>query len=157
MMGDYIIQRWVKPEDDSRRPMHSAKSRVPGPAQKKSAVGILLVDDQSDLRSLLRRALELEGYSVWEAGNGQEALEIAEAEGNRIHLLLTDLRMPGMDGYELARELTRRRPDIVVLYMSGYSENLPPPGVPFLQKPFRLDTLKREIARLLQSNRRAAG
>lgn len=156
-MGDYRIQRWVKPEGDSRRPVHSTNRRVPGPAQKRCSGGILLVDDQSDLRSLLRRALELEGYSVWEAGDGEEALEIAETEGKRIHLLLTDLRMPGMDGYELARELTCRRPDIQVLYMSGYSENLPPPGVPFLQKPFRLDTLKREIARLLQGNRRAAG
>lgn len=156
-MGDQISPRWVKPEGDSRRPAQSTSRRLPGPASKRLERGILLVDDQSDLRSLLCRALEIEGYSVWEAGDGEEALEVAEAEGNRIHLLLTDLKMPGMDGYELARELTRRRPDIRVLYMSGYSENLPPPGVPFLQKPFRLDTLKREIARLLQGNWRATG
>lgn len=149
--------RWEKPEDATRRPAQSAGRRSPGSSRKRREHGILLVDDQGDLRSLLGRALELEGYSVWEAAGGEEALEIAEAEGSRIHLLLTDLKMPGMDGYELARELTRRRPDIRVLYMSGYTENLPPPGVPFLQKPFRLDTLKREIARLLKTDRRATG
>jgi CheY-like chemotaxis protein len=156
-MGDQMISQWARPEDDSRRPAQSTSRRLPGPSPKRLDRGILLVDDQGDLRNLLCRALEIEGYSVWEARDGEEALDVAEAEGNRIQLLLTDLRMPGMDGYELARELTRRRPDIRVLYMSGYSENLPPPGVPFLQKPFRLTTLKREIARLLESDWRATG
>jgi CheY-like chemotaxis protein len=108
------------------------------------------------LRRLLCRALEIEGYTVWEAESGREALAVAEAEGDHVKLLLTDIRMPGMDGYELARELTRRRPDVRVLYMSGYSENLPPAGVPFLQKPFRLDALKREIERLFRIDSRVA-
>ncbi len=153
-MADQSRPRWV-PDTDSRRPVQSAGDRLP--AQKPRLGGILLVDDQGDLRRLLCRALETEGYSVWDAEGGEKALRVAEAEGDRIHLLLTDIKMPGMDGYELARELTRRRPGIRVLYMSGYSENLPPVGVPFLQKPFRLDTLKREIARLLNECWRATG
>jgi two-component system cell cycle sensor histidine kinase/response regulator CckA len=154
-MADHSSSRWVRSEDGARRPVQSAGARVP--SQKAQTGGILLVDDQGDLRRMLCRALEMEGYSVWEAEGGENALRVADAEGDRIHLLLTDIRMPGMDGYELARELSRRRPNIRVLYMSGYSENLPPAGVPFLQKPFRLDALKREIARLLQGRWRATG
>ncbi len=151
-----MVSRWLSSSDDCRRPVQSTGSRLPGPAPKRHEAGILLVDDQGDLRRMLCRALRLEGYSVWEAQSGPEALAVADAEGDRIQLLLTDIKMPEMDGYELARELTRRRPGIRVLYMSGYAENMPPAGVPFLQKPFRLDALKREIERLLQGDRRVA-
>lgn len=155
-MGDHVASRWFSSADDCRRPVQSAGSRLPGPAPTRQQGGILLVDDQAELRRMLCRALQVEGYSVWEAQGGPEALAVADAEGDHIQLLLTDIRMPGMDGYELARELTRRRPGVRVLYMSGYAENMPPAGVPFLQKPFRLDTLKREIERLLQGDRRVA-
>jgi two-component system cell cycle sensor histidine kinase/response regulator CckA len=112
-------------------------------------MSILLVDDEEDLRRLLCRALRQDGYRVFEAGSGEDALSVAARHGKELRLLVTDLRMPGMNGRELAERLTREWPHIPVLYISGFSEVSPDPGAPFLRKPFRLEVLKREIKRLM--------
>jgi two-component system cell cycle sensor histidine kinase/response regulator CckA len=83
---------------------------------------LLLVEDEADVRGLVREMLTSLGYDVVEAAGAQEALSVAEAHHGPIHLLLTDVVMPGMGGPELARRLTAVRPDIRVLMMSGYPD-----------------------------------
>lgn len=117
-------------------------------------MSILVVDDEDDLRRLLCRALRQDGYRVFEAGNGEDALDVAARHGKDLRLLVTDLRMPGMNGRELAERLTQEWPGLPVLYISGFSEVAPEPGVPFLRKPFRLDALKREIRKLVVTDPR---
>lgn len=103
---------------------------------------ILLVDDDVHIRTVGRRILGGDGFMVLEAGDGQEALEIAAAYGGPIHLMLTDMVMPGMNGHELAGRLARQRPGLKIMFMSGYTEHSAlgscrerGDGI-FIQKPF---------------------
>src|SRR5262249_9676342 len=89
---------------------------------------ILLVEDEPTVRSLARRVLEMCGYHVLEASQGEEPLEVAGKHAGPIHLLLTDILMPGMTGRQLAAELTTRRADLPVLFMSGYSDDILDPN-----------------------------
>ena len=84
---------------------------------------ILLVEDDDVVRNLARRVLGDHGYSVVEARHGEEALAMSELHKGPIHLLLTDVVMPKMSGRQLAQNLERLRPDIPVLYMSGYTDD----------------------------------
>ena len=90
-----------------------------------------------------------------EAGSAEAALDIARRQLGTIHLLLTDIVMPGMNGHVLTRTLSSLRPDMRVIYMTGHPEDtivrqgLDPASVPCLQKPFSLDTLSREIRGVL--------
>ena len=109
----------------------------------RSAKTILLVDDEDLVRAAARRMLAAAGYAVLEAFDGVEALDVLRRHGGQIELLVTDLLMPRMDGRELAERLLGERPDLPVLYTSGYTDDpvqsLPTrPGEPpvFLQKPF---------------------
>jgi len=79
---------------------------------------ILVVDDEHAIRATLRMILEYEGYEVIEAANGPEALE--RAENSLPHLVLLDIKMPGMDGMEVLRELVRRYPNLPVIMLSGH-------------------------------------
>ena len=81
---------------------------------------ILLVEDQPELRKMVRMILESYGYRVLEAGNADEALHWSERWTDRIHLMLTDVVMPGMNGWDLANRFKTQRPQINVIYMSGY-------------------------------------
>ena len=116
---------------------------------------ILLAEDEESLRKLTRTTLESLGYVVLEANDGVEALEVSEQHDGPIHLLLTDIVMPGMGGRALAQELTRRRPDTRLVYMSGYtgqavgSQGPIEPGSDFLSKPFTRETLARKIREAL--------
>jgi CheY-like chemotaxis protein len=84
---------------------------------------ILLVEDEDDVRALTREVLERQGYVVLEAGDGLQALQVHEKEGARIDLILTDVVMPRMSGREMVDRVRAVRPDIRVLYMSGYTED----------------------------------
>jgi len=115
---------------------------------------ILLVEDEVALRAPMRRGLEKEGYTVLEAANGPEALEICESHDGTIEMMVTDLVMPGMDGIELGRKVTDLRPEMTVLYTSGYSEDVvTADGVAeagdFLQKPYTPSDLGKKIRQLL--------
>ena len=116
---------------------------------------VLLVEDEEQVRRLTRTILEKYGYKVIEASGAAAALEAAAAHHGPIHVLLTDVVMPGGSGSELARELARSRPGVRVLYMSGYTDNsiiknlILSPGTPFLQKPFTSDGLHRKIRDVL--------
>jgi PAS domain S-box-containing protein len=118
---------------------------------------ILLVEDEANLRYLARQFLEKQGYRVIEAADGAVALQIAVAHEAVIHLLLTDVIMPGMNGRELAQRILEIRPNVKVLYMSGYTENVIgrngtlDAGVRLLQKPFTLRDLKSKVREVLDS------
>jgi two-component system cell cycle sensor histidine kinase/response regulator CckA len=105
---------------------------------------ILLVEDEEAVRSFAARALKMRGYTVLEAGTGEAALEIVRNYPEVIHLLITDVVMPNMDGPTLVRAVTRIRSDIRIIYMSGYAEDVFRRGgerteeVHFLPKPFGL-------------------
>jgi two-component system, cell cycle sensor histidine kinase and response regulator CckA len=106
---------------------------------------VLLVEDQHQVRSLLVSVLETAGYRVLAAADGEAAAALAD--DHPLDLMLTDVVMPGVSGPELARELRRDRPDLSVVYMSGYAAGgLPGAGDPgagdaFLQKPFSMQEL----------------
>jgi PAS domain S-box-containing protein len=118
---------------------------------------ILLVEDEGNLRYLARQYLEQQGYVVLEAAEGDSALQLSSSHKGPIHLLLTDVVMPGMNGRELATQVTRARPEMKVLYMSGYTENAIghngtlDSGIVLLQKPFTLPDLKAKVRELLDS------
>ncbi len=120
------------------------------------AVGtILLVEDEANLRRLSLESLQRQGYTVLEAEDGAAALQLAAHHSGIIHLLLTDVVMPGMNGRELARRVANIRPNVKVLYMSGYTENVIDrngtidPGVELLQKPFSMSELVSKIREVL--------
>jgi len=106
---------------------------------------ILLVDDDDSLRRFIRHVLAGQGFQVVEAGNGAEALKAASEHAGPIHLLLTDVIMPRINGLVLADLLLRDRPDTRVLYLSGYVESsmllARRPGSILLQKPCTPDCL----------------
>jgi PAS domain S-box-containing protein len=116
---------------------------------------ILLVEDQDGIRDLVREFLQNNGYTVLNAIDGSEALQIAGEYTDPIHLLLTDVVMPNVGGRELAHRLTQPRPQMKVLFMSGYpdhatwSSKLTDDTATVLQKPFQLDILARKIRVLL--------
>jgi two-component system cell cycle sensor histidine kinase/response regulator CckA len=107
---------------------------------------ILLVEDEEGLRALNARGLASRGYTVLEAGNGVEAIEVLEKSDGRIDLVVSDVVMPEMDGPTLARELRRRNPTLKIIFVSGYAEDafqkhLPDGQFEFLPKPFTLKQL----------------
>jgi CheY-like chemotaxis protein len=112
-----------------------------------------VVDDEAALRRLFRAILEGGGYAVLEAAHGAEALRVYEQHPGRIDLLMTDVTMPGMTGPELAGHLTRLRPSLKVLYLSGGAaggEGLPgEAGAAFLGKPFPPEALLRKVREAL--------
>jgi len=120
---------------------------------------VLVVDDEADICELARDCLVAAGYRVLEARDGEEALRIAEGHTEPIHLLLTDVVMPRLNGVELAGRLNRQRPDTKVLYMSGFAvvgaqiEQLSGPslqlGDSILPKPFSTETLTRKVREIL--------
>jgi len=119
---------------------------------------ILLVEDEANLRYLARQYLEKQGYKVIEAADGAVAMQIAVAHESVIHLLLTDVIMPGMNGRELAQRISEIRPNVKILYMSGYTENvighngMLDAGVNLLQKPFNLRDLRSKVREVLDAS-----
>jgi CheY-like chemotaxis protein len=120
---------------------------------------VLVVDDQAAVRSVVREILQPTGYLVLEAGSGEEAWRISAGQEGPIHLLLTDVMMPGMSGPELAWRLARRRPEMRVLYMSGDSDDalircgVVKQGTAFLQKPFTPSALAYKVREVLDAPR----
>lgn len=118
---------------------------------------VLIVEDEDAVRELTREFLQSCGYSVIEARNGAEALQIAESHPKAIELLVTDVIMPGMSGPELAQSLSRLRPEIRILYVSGYTADAVPQGIlnaraPFLSKPFSRDALLQNVREILSAS-----
>ncbi len=137
-----------------------AEAIDPGMAQETVSTGsetILLVEDNPMLRTLAKEILCTHGYTVLEAAQGEEACRISEHHTGTIHLMLSDVVMPGMKGRELAERLKSARPTIKVLLMSGYSDTFVlhqreiDPGTAFLQKPFSPQSLAQKVREVLSS------
>jgi two-component system, cell cycle sensor histidine kinase and response regulator CckA len=116
---------------------------------------ILLAEDEPSIRDLAVRVLQRQGYTVLEAANGKEALSVADAVKGKIHLLLTDVVMPEMGGKELAEKLKGLRPEMKVLFATGYTSNaivhhgILDPSTALLQKPFSIGALTRKVRDVL--------
>jgi PAS domain S-box-containing protein len=116
---------------------------------------ILLVEDAQRVRAVVREILEMSGYVVLEARQGAEALEVSNRHAGTIHLLVTDVVMPQMSGRELAQRLATLRPELKVLYMSGYTDDaivrhgVLAAGIAFLSKPFTPDALALKVREVL--------
>ncbi len=119
---------------------------------------MLLVEDEDSVRELIREILLMGGYTVQEASRPSEALQICEQHDGPIHLLVTDLVMPEMNGQQLAERVTRIRPEAKVLYVSGYpSGTLADHGMvgaraALLQKPFSRQTLTHRVREALDES-----
>jgi CheY-like chemotaxis protein len=117
---------------------------------------VLLVEDEDRVRAVTRLVLEAQGYTVLEARNGREALELLAAEKGPIALTVTDVIMPEMNGCELTEHLHRRQPGMKVLYVSGYTDTamarsgLLDTDVAFLEKPFTPSRLAHKVREVLQ-------
>jgi signal transduction histidine kinase len=135
---------------DSVRPTASADRR-------RGSETILLVEDEEQVRVIVKRALERAGYAVLSAPNPDEALLICDSSPERIHLLLTDVVMPRMNGRELYERVHAVRPETKVLFMSGYTDDailrhgVLDQGVPFLQKPILPSSLTRKVRETLDA------
>ncbi len=123
---------------------------------------VLLVEDEGSLRLLTKNLLEMCGYTVLEAKNGTEALDISQHHSGTINVLMTDVVMPGISGRVLADQLVQLRPDIKVIFCSGYTgqtvgaHGILEPGSFFLQKPFTRDALAHKLREALDSTKTIA-
>jgi two-component system, cell cycle sensor histidine kinase and response regulator CckA len=131
---------------------------VPTMAPPKGSETVLLVDDEEGVRKLVSAILQSNGYSVIEANNGQAALSSYEKNAHKIDMVLTDVVMPQMDGFELGERLVEKNPEVKILYMSGYrdnpvgtSESQPQQRRPFLHKPFTPDVLLAKVREILDT------
>jgi len=119
---------------------------------------VLLVEDDETVRTLEGRTLSEKGYTVLEAGSGPDALRVSEEHAGPIHLLVTDVVMPGMSGKEVAEALAAGRPEMAALYVSGYAHNIIlDHGVSidtdaFVPKPFKPGALAQKVQQTLQAN-----
>jgi CheY-like chemotaxis protein len=127
------------------------------PAPGGGTESILLVEDEREVRALALEVLEGYGYTVFEARDVADAMLIAERHTGPIHLLVTDVVMPQMSGRALAERLAPLRPEMKVLFMSGYTANAIvhhgrlDSGVSFVQKPFTPDALARKVREVLDA------
>ena len=123
---------------------------------------ILLVEDEARVRKLIADVLTARGYTVLEATRGEEAMRFCKTHDGPIDLAVVDVVMPELSGPDLVRQIAPLRPDIRLLYISGYTDEaivrhgIPESGVPFLQKPFLPDALARKVREVLDSRGNSA-
>jgi len=151
-----MFRIWLPRIDTDVARIESAAT--PAPANARGGETILLVEDEYDVRVFVETVLSSHGYRVLPASNGEEALAVSRGHGASIDLLLTDVVMPYMGGYELARRLQEARPMTRVVYMSGYPgealirQGGLVPGSSFLWKPFGVRALVAKVRSLLDAD-----
>ena len=143
------------------RAEEQSETKAPAPEAVKPGRGwetVLVVEDEEAVRTLIRKVLSDDGYTVWMANDAQQALRLGEAHKETIHLLLSDVIIPGgMNGKQLAKELTAMRKEMKVLFMSGYTDNaivhsgVLDQGIHFLPKPFSPDELRLKVRQVLNT------
>src|SRR3954452_2767570 len=140
----------------ARSPEHSTTSSSPQRIERPpGGYTVLVVDDEEAVRRLASRMLTWTGYQALEASHGREAIATIEQHAGAIHLILTDIKMPGMNGRELGRHVEQRWPGKPILYMSGFASEvfqggLLEPGAPFIAKPFTQEDLANKVRALLE-------
>jgi CheY-like chemotaxis protein len=151
-----LLPRFVPPPAATTAPVKAADADTLPRGQE----AILVVEDESRVRALAGHVLRGQGYHVLEAGDGDEAVQLASAQGpGSLHLLITDMLMPRMRGSEVASRVRSVHPDIKVLFISGYADlsGLAPrvdeAAVPFLSKPFTPAALARRVREVLDTVR----
>ena len=138
-------------------PAETLQVHRPPTATARGTETILLAEDEDAVRALVGTILQRRGYTVLEARDGGQALSIAERHAGPIHLIVTDMVMPGMSGLDLVKRLAFVRPETKVIYMSGYTEHavlqegVLDSGAVFVQKPFALDALAHKVREVLDS------
>jgi two-component system, cell cycle sensor histidine kinase and response regulator CckA len=136
-------------------PLTSVAHDLPQAAPPQGTETVLLVEDEGTVRSVAREVLQMLGYTVLEAATGEEALQRADQHSGAIHLLVTDIVMPGMSGRELAERLLVEYPALEVLYLSGHTDEaiahhgVLQAGIELLSKPFTPDALARRVREVL--------
>ena len=137
------------PVHDSPAESRPAATRASLVAEGSDRLTVLLADDEISLRAAIAEYLRSAGHVVLESNGPHEAIELARSHSGGIDVLLTDVVMPGIRGTELAQQVREFRPNIHVIYISGYAQSLPeaqiPPGADFLQKPFRFASLAEKL------------
>jgi len=142
------------PAVDATAERTTAAATTPAPRGTET---VLLVEDAAAVRAVTKQVLERQGYTVLEAPDGEAALRLAQRHRGVVHLLLTDVVMPRLNGRELAERLVRLRPDVKVLYASGYTDDsvvrhgILESGTAYLQKPFSPESLARKVRDVLDA------
>ncbi|HWZ87284.1 MAG TPA: ATP-binding protein, partial [Polyangiaceae bacterium] len=143
---------------EQRQQSISAHPTSAAPVARGGSETVLLVEDEPQVRELVLAVLAARGYNVLSADSGAEAIRLEEGHPARIHLLITDVVMPNMSGRELAEHMLSLRPELKVLFMSGYTDDavlrhgVVAPGSAFLQKPFALEDLLQRVRALLDGS-----
>ena len=136
-------------------PADELKEKVVVEELPRGSETILVVEDEEEVRKVAVRILKRQGYMVLDTPDGEGALVICEKQKEPIHLILTDVVMPGMSGRQLVERCWQIRQDFKVLYMSGYTDNaivqhgVLEEGINYIQKPFTVDALARKVREVL--------
>jgi len=143
-------------------PLEEVREKSKNVGVPRGSETIIVVEDNEGVRKLVTQVLEMKGYRILNAANGDEALEICEKYKEPMHLMLTDVIMPGMSGRELAERVLVLHSKMKVLYMSGYTDNfiahhgILEKGISYLQKPFSVEKLAKKVREVLDKDTKPA-
>jgi signal transduction histidine kinase/CheY-like chemotaxis protein len=152
-----IVREWGGDIEFSSDASFTIQLPLSPPLAQPQRETILVVDDEANIRTLVAKILRRERYNVLQAGSAQEAFAVASKYEGPIHLLITDVVLPGESGRQIAERMRQALPNLKVLYISGFSDDESvrtgnfPPGSKYLQKPFALGTLISKVREALET------